>query len=187
MPDIPGSLLTHGGLHSPHTHAWRWCLYMADLITGEHMASRSCRRPPHASVGGLNSSSGFSNLLLGSSINTGVGILRKGYVASHPRDGDFHFILLLSRCDSPNFSFTGVPKSGAQSLWQILGLPAQTRGRVVLGLQGEGMEIWGISVFIIPRSHSPYFCGFWSFQCLTFGSFQESTGSHVYPFPTLSS
>ena len=85
------------------------------------------------------------------------------------------------------FSFTGVPKSGAQSLWHILGLPAQTRGRVVLGLQGEGMEIWGISVFIIPRSHSPYFCGFWSFQCLTFDSFQESTGSHVYPFPTFSS
>ena len=80
--------------------------------------------PPHASVGTLNFSSGFSNLLLGSSINTGVGILRKGYVASHPHEGDFHFILLLSRCDSPNFSFTGVPKSGAQSLWQILGLPA---------------------------------------------------------------
>ena len=112
MPDIPGSLLTHGSLHSPHTHAWRWCLYMADLITGEHMASWSCHRPSHASVGGLNSSSGFSNLLLRSSISTGVGFLRKGYVASHPRDGDFHFILLLSRCDSPTFLLPVSPSLG---------------------------------------------------------------------------
>lgn len=124
MPDILGRPLMHGSPHSPHTHAWRRCLHMADLITAELTARWSCCGPPHASVDTLNTSSGFSNLLLGRSINTGVGILRKGYVASHPRDGDFHFILLLARCVSPNFSFTGVSKSGAQFLWQILWLPA---------------------------------------------------------------
>ena len=124
MPDILGHPRTHGSPYSPHTYARRWCLHMADLLTAEHTARWSCRGPPHTSVDTLNTSSGFSNLLLGRSINTGVGILRKGYVASHPRDGDFHLILLLSRCVSPNFSFTGVCKSGAQFLWQILWLPA---------------------------------------------------------------
>ena len=124
MPAIPGRPLTHGSPRSPHTHAWRWYLHMADLITAEHTARWSCYRPPHASVETLNTSSRFSSLLLRRSINTGVGILRKGYVASHPWDGDFHFILFLSRCVSPNVSFTGVPKSGAQFLWQTLWLLA---------------------------------------------------------------
>lgn len=64
MPAIPGHPLTHGSPRHSHTHAWRWA--------STHGWSHHCWARPggpaadplHASVETLNTSSGFSSLLL---------------------------------------------------------------------------------------------------------------------------